>query len=127
MRKTKPSSTDAIQTPATLICAAIPRLWWQLPFLVPNLEGKETQTPEQKALIEKNIFEEVSKIADEKVRAYYTQEMQKRIYENLGRGSLNLYPKKNAAPSSSKKNTKIKPPMADVDLRFILAAILLYT
>lgn len=51
-----------------------------------NTEGRVFDTPEQKALIEKNVMEEVAKIADEKVRGYYQQEMQNYIYNELGRG-----------------------------------------
>ena len=35
-------------------------------------------------------MEEVSKIQDEKIRSYYIQEMQKRIYDTYGRGTLPL-------------------------------------
>lgn len=90
-----------------------------------NLNNQPSSTPEQKALIEKNIMEEVSKIQDEKVRAYYVQEMQKRIYENLGKGSLKKTFNRNKKVSAAPKY-KHKPPLRDVDLRFILAAILLY-
>lgn len=34
-----------------------------------NIQSKDLSTPEQKALIEKNIMEEVGKIADEKSAA----------------------------------------------------------
>lgn len=90
-----------------------------------NTKDKPCQTPEQKALIEKTIIEEVLQIADEKVRGYYVQEMQRRIYENLGRGAY-----KKAAPvsklASTHKPRSNKPPINDVDLRFILAAMLIY-
>ena len=52
-----------------------------------NIEGKDISTPEQKALIEKNIKEEVAKITDETVRNYYIQEMQDKIYNELGKGA----------------------------------------
>lgn len=52
-----------------------------------NVEGRHYDTPEQKALIEKNIMDEVAKIADEKVRGYYQQAMQNNIYNELGRGA----------------------------------------
>ena len=48
-----------------------------------NIEAVPAETPEQKALFEKNVYEEVAKIADEKVRGYYLQEMKKRIYERF--------------------------------------------
>ena len=52
-----------------------------------NIEGRNASTPEQKALIEKNIKEEVAKITDETVRNYYIQEMQDKIYNELGKGA----------------------------------------
>ena len=88
-----------------------------------NLNNQPTATPEQKALIEKNIMEEVSKIQDEKVRSYYVQEMQKRIYENLGRGTLKSGLVKSKA--ISRPQHKLKAPLRDIDLRFILASMLL--
>lgn len=57
-------------------------LWKKNIDLMPTL-----QTPEQKALFEKNIREEVAKIADETVKGYYAQDMQERIYDELGRGA----------------------------------------
>lgn len=48
-----------------------------------TLEGKLVNTPEQKARIEKDIKEEVAKIADETVRGYYIQEMKRKIYSDL--------------------------------------------
>ena len=87
-----------------------------------NTRNIPAQTPEQKALIEKNIMEEVSKIQDEKVRGYYVQEMQKRIYETYGRGSL----RPQRSKSTFKKTSHIGPPIRDVDLRFILAGVLLF-
>ena len=93
-----------------------------------NTKDKPSSTPEQKALIEKTIMDEVAKISDEKVRGYYVQEMQKRIYETYGKGALKTtYASK---PSNYKKKatppTAIKPPLADIDIRFILAAMVLY-
>lgn len=40
-----------------------------------NVEAVAADTPEQKALFEKTLLEEVAKIADEKVRGYYLQDM----------------------------------------------------
>ena len=48
-----------------------------------NVDGMNMSTPEQKALIEKNIKEEIAKIADETVRGYYSQEMQDKIMKFL--------------------------------------------
>lgn len=52
-----------------------------------NVENMEISTPEQKALIEKNIKEEIAKISDETVKGYYAQEIQDKIYNELGRGA----------------------------------------
>lgn len=49
--------------------------------------NKDTETPEQKALIEKETYEEVNKIKDPQIRSYYMQEMKQRIYYTFGRGS----------------------------------------
>lgn len=90
-----------------------------------NTKEQPAQTPEQKALIEKNIMAEVAKIQDEKVRDYYVQEMQKRIYDTYGRGMLRSYYHNNSR-SLSRKHAKATPPIRDVDLRFILAGLLLF-
>lgn len=52
-----------------------------------NVENMNVSTPEQKALVEKNIKEEIAKIGDETVKGYYAQEIQDRIYNELGRGA----------------------------------------
>lgn len=48
-----------------------------------NMQAQPTETPEQKAMFEKNIYEEIAKITDEKVRGYYLQDMRGRIYREL--------------------------------------------
>lgn len=95
-----------------------------------NLEEKNIATPEQKALIEKNIMEEVAKIADEKVRGYYLQEMQNRVYYELGKGSwkpraFTPQGKKQVEP---KKPTMIKPKASldELVVKFVLAAMIYY-
>ena len=89
-----------------------------------NTKDIPSSTPEQKALIEKNIMEEVAKITDDKVRSYYTQEMQKRIYETFGRGTLK--PQFIPTKQKPKRTSQIKPPLGDIDLRFILAGMIIY-
>lgn len=108
--------------------------------------NKDTETPEQKALVEKETFEEVAKIKDEQIRNYYAQEMKKRIYYTFGKGSL--YKNKQPAPNSENQmperpkttipanRKKIasepiyhfvkKPPLNDLVVRGIIAAMLLY-
>ncbi|MBO6290606.1 MAG: DNA primase [Alphaproteobacteria bacterium] len=102
--------------------------------------NKDTETPEQKALIEKETFEEVNKIKDEKIRAYYMQEMKQRIYYTFGKGSVY----KNANNNNTNKNNNIenktkskksikqvynlvkKPPLTDLVLRKIIAGMVMY-
>lgn len=97
--------------------------------------GKETQTPEQKALLEKETYDEVAKIADIQTRNYYMQEMKKRIYYEFGKGSVyknisaktsNIAKKTNIAPNSKNTNFVHKPPLNDLVLRLIVSAIILY-
>ena len=109
--------------------------------------NKDTDTPEQKALIEKEIFEEVAKIKDEQIRNYYTQEMKKRIYYTFGKGSIykNNENKPQNTPQQVENTAKPaytprrkkqdaepvyhfvkKPPLNDLVIRGIIAAMLLY-
>lgn len=109
--------------------------------------NKDTDTPEQKALIEKETFEEVAKIKDEQIRNYYTQEMKKRIYYTFGKGSIyknnenkpqnTPQPAENTAkpaytPRRKKQDAEPvyhfvkKPPLNDLVIRGIIAAMLLY-
>ena len=103
--------------------------------------NKNAETPEQKALIEKEVFEQVNKIKDNKIRAYYTQEMKKRIYYAYGRGSLsieednNIKQSKNILLSKISKSNKLtfqahnfvkKPPLTDLILRKVIAGMILY-
>ncbi len=103
--------------------------------------NKDTQTPEQKALIEKETFEEVNKIKDEKIRSYYMQEMKRRIYYTFGKGSIYQNQAKNtektgviAADTGGYVKKQIpqnhnfvkKPPLTDLDMRAIVAAMIIY-
>ncbi len=107
--------------------------------------NKDTATPEQKALIEKEIFEEVAKIKDNQIRNYYTQEMKKRIYYAFGRGAEFGKNQNNSIGNKSTKNNKLynknsritlenkqgynlvkKTPLTDLFLRKIVAAMILY-
>ncbi len=103
--------------------------------------NKDTNTPEQKALIEKETFEEVGKIKDPQIRNYYAQEMKQRIYYTFGRGAQikkqqneqikqpTETPKTNpkyAVKSAAAYNYVKKPPLNDLDLRSIVAAMILY-
>lgn len=101
--------------------------------------NKDTETPEQKALIEKETFEEVNKIKDEKIRAYYMQEMKQRIYYTFGKGSIyKNKDEKSSKNNSIENNIKIKkatsnvynlvtkPPLTDLVLRKIVAGMVMY-
>ena len=90
-----------------------------------NMQIQPTDTPEQKAKFEKNIYEEISKITDEKVRGYYMQDMRNRIYTEL-RGGKNA-----ATPSATAKNSprrdikgklRVKHDLDENLARFVLAA-----
>lgn len=94
-----------------------------------NFDGVPVDTPEQKALIEKNIRDEVAKITDETVRGYYQQEMRSFIYNKLGRGA---WLKKNQestkkSPKSTTTNTlllKSKLRLDELVLKFVLSAMI---
>lgn len=96
-------------------------------------------TPEQKALLEKTMKDEVGKIADETVRGYYAQEMQNRLYYQIGKGSKNVYrPEfvKNPRRGNSRFEDKNRQPQIIVDhpktvldeaiVKFVVAAMICY-
>lgn len=56
-----------------------------------TLEGKSVDTPEQKARIEKEIKEEVAKIANEMVKNYYIREMKNKVYNELVEPNRQVY------------------------------------
>ncbi|MBR2299920.1 MAG: DNA primase [Alphaproteobacteria bacterium] len=84
-------------------------------------KDQPSDTPERKALIEKNLKEEVLKITDKDVRLFYAQEMKKRIFETYGGGTF-----KPATTNKKPSFYRTKQPLGDVDLRFILASLLIY-
>ncbi len=101
--------------------------------------NKNTDTPEQKALIEKETYEEVGKIKDAQIRNYYMQEMKNRIYCAFGKGALSSKGKskdekrtENYKTSGKKEigsthyHLVQKPPLTNLDLRNIIAAMILY-
>ncbi len=85
-----------------------------------NTHNKPSDTPERKALIEKNLKEEVAKISNRDVRNFYIGEMRKRIAEAFG------FSKKEQKTPTIKSTLKNKKPISDVDLRFIVSALILY-
>ncbi len=94
-----------------------------------NTDGQPASTPEQKALIEKNIREEVAKITDETVRGYYQQQMKDFIYNELGRGAwLKKQQIQQTQPQQQKpkKVSSVRPKLTldELVFKFILSAIL---
>lgn len=61
-----------------------------------NFENRPLDTPEQKALLESDLKEEVAKIADTTVRTYYIQEMKDRLYYEVGQGARRKYQRSEA-------------------------------
>lgn len=98
--------------------------------------NKELQTPEQKALMEKETLEEVSKIKDSQIRTYYVREMKARIFELFKTKKEN----KNNIVNTKENNIKIKseykqktdgnfvkkPPLSDLVLRSMVAGMIVY-
>ncbi len=92
-----------------------------------NLQSQPIDTPEQKAKFENNIYEEISKITDEKVRGYYLQDIKSRIYTELrgGKNSQVQAPPKytqRPKPVKTKEKLTIKYGLDDKVARFILSA-----
>ncbi len=110
----KSKGADAFEKMFSNTTPLIDLLWHK------NTDNQPSDTPERKALIEKNIKEEILKIADSNVRLFYAQEMKKRISETYG---FNVSKK---AHQPYPKTTKNLVPLNDIDLRFILAALLVF-
>ena len=98
-----------------------------------TLEGKNVETPEQKALVEKEIKEEVAKIADETVRAYYVREMKSKIYtEFVGKGvSETLENRPYHRPFAPKSRPQsfvrtVKTDLDDLVAKYIISAFVCY-
>ncbi len=92
-----------------------------------NLQAQPTDTPEQKAMFEKNIYEEISKITDEKVRGYYLQDMRTRIYNEIRRPqSVSAVPIKNSNPRHRivRETPKVKRSLDENVARFVLSALI---
>lgn len=103
-----------------------------------TLEGQAVDTPEQKALIEKNIRDEVAKIGDETVRGYYVQEMKSRVYYELGRGARR--PREGRRDSEYRRNDArfddrrpqvclagfVKTDLDDLVARYVVSAFVCY-
>lgn len=92
-----------------------------------NVEGRVFDTPEQKALIEKNVREEVAKIQDKSVQKYYVQEMKNKLKNELEIRTVGRR-KKNRGISDSQvtKMLAFEFSVNDNVSRFILSCFLFY-
>ena len=96
-----------------------------------NLQSQPTATPEQKAMFEKNIYEEIGKITDEKVRGYYLQDMKTRIYNEIRRPQSAIQPSTPKNVYSPKhrtfhSNLNVKRSLDENVARFVLSAFIYY-
>lgn len=88
-----------------------------------NIEDKDIKTPEQKALIEKNILDDVKKIADESVKNYYFREMKDRINKELGGAMQNVRSRTDFKAKSPHYNIK-RPIIDNRSLQFVTSAMI---
>lgn len=92
-----------------------------------TLEGKVTDTPEQKALIEKEIKAEIALIKDETVKAYYVREMKSKVYAELAGGQpieqrqSRFYNQRNTS-----RAIEIKTDLDDLVAKYIISAFVCY-
>ena len=103
-----------------------------------NFDNAPVATPEQKALVEKNIMDEVAKITHEQVRSYYQQAMKQRIYYELGKGAwLASISQGNKWNGQGRQKTgrqmpvkvQVTRPKTTLDelvLKFVLSALIFY-
>ena len=98
-----------------------------------NADGQPLNTPEQKALLEKNIREEVAKIADETVRGYYAQDMRNKIYHEIGRGSWQQRERndggfrgRKAEKATVSLASSIRTNLDDLVAEYIISALICY-
>ena len=95
--------------------------------------NRKTDTPEQKALLEKDTLDEVNKIKDTQIRNYYTQEMKKRLAQLFGlekspvkSNNRTDKPTKFKKKETNEYNLVKKPPLNDLFIRKIIAAMITY-
>lgn len=103
-----------------------------------NFDNAPVATPEQKALVEKNIMDEVAKITHEQVRSYYQQAMKQRIYYELGKGAWlshlsqgNKWNGQGGQKTGRQMPVKVqvarpKTTLDELVLKFILSALIYY-
>ncbi len=99
-----------------------------------NADAVQANTPEQKALLEKNIRDEVAKIADETVRGYYAQDMKTKIYHEIGRGAVWQKTKFEGTSSYKHKNERatislvgtVRTNLDDLVAEYVISALICY-
>ncbi len=94
-----------------------------------TLEGKSVETPEQKALVEKEIKEEVAKITDETVRSYYVQDMKAKIFAELKENKKTQRTKtfyKEGKPKPKSLVGNVKTDLDDLVAKYIVSALACY-
>lgn len=95
-----------------------------------NADAVQANTPEQKALLEKNIRDDVAKIADETVRGYYAQDMKNKIYHEIGKGAF-WQPKGNNYRKNIEKTTivvtnNVRTNLDDLVAEYVVSALVCY-
>lgn len=95
-----------------------------------NVDGQALNTPEQKALLEKNIKDEVAKIADETVRGYYVQDMKNKIYHEIGRGAWQpregSYKNRKSEKAAVSLASSIRTNLDDLVAEYVISALICY-
>lgn len=95
-----------------------------------NVDGQALNTPEQKALLEKNIKDEVAKIADETVRGYYVQDMKNKIYHEIGRGAWQpregSYKNRKSEKATVSLASSIRTNLDDLVAEYVISALICY-
>jgi DNA primase len=92
-------------------------------------EGKQLDTPEQKARIEKELKEEVAKIADETVKSYYVQDVKNKIYSELIEKQRPQRPKTQFVSQKNKPHSlarTIKTDLDDLVAKYIVSAFVCF-
>ncbi|MBE6452560.1 MAG: DNA primase [Alphaproteobacteria bacterium] len=95
-----------------------------------NADVVVATTPEQKALLEKNVKDDVAKIADETVRGYYIQDMKNKIYHEIGRGAWQPREKRNynykKAETAISLVGNVKTNLDDLVAEYVVSALVCY-
>ena len=96
-----------------------------------NADALVIDTPEQKALLEKNVKDDVAKITDETVRNYYVQDMKNKIYHEIGKGAWQPRDKKTYNYKKVEKTTvslagTVKTNLDDLVAEYVVSALICY-